>query len=607
MPTYTIQLEDGRKVKVQANNPNDALAEANSFAASNPRRQQQPAQRGTRRPISTEIGQFLNEVNRNLPGVSELQAGLEVGRRSLREAGEGRGGYGLFRNGRMGPAFTDPKVAFAEARANQRAMSQDLNTRRPNAAAFTRGAAQAAPLLIPGGQGAALSPASPAVNMARFGVANAAAGATNRAVIGEGTAQERLARASNPAAIATDVALGGLVGRTAPSLASTRKRVRPEVQVLAREGVQMTPGQAIGGNLARMENASTSVPVLGFSVGEAKRRSVDSFNRAAAERALRPIGQKLSPKTETGSDAIQEVGDRLSQRYQQIVPKAGMMVNDPAVVQQLSDLSNITAEMTDQAKDVLGKIINQRLVKRIVNGRLTGETFKRIESELGEVAGRYTKSPDVSEQDVGRGINFVLQTLRDGLGRQNPAYAKALADTNKGWSRLATLESAASAPGMIGGIATPKGMRSAYLKGDKSVRRRATAQGRRPDQEFFDAGASVLPSNLPDSGTAERLIGNPVAALAGGGVGVANPAIGVPVAATILGGSAAYSRPAMDLFNRALQSNISRRDRELVLEQLGQLAAQNPQVRALYDQALSRLGYATQQPSTVNAMAGQGF
>jgi hypothetical protein len=37
MPTYTIQLEDGRKVKVQANSPSDALAEANGFAASNPR------------------------------------------------------------------------------------------------------------------------------------------------------------------------------------------------------------------------------------------------------------------------------------------------------------------------------------------------------------------------------------------------------------------------------------------------------------------------------------------------------------------------------------------------------------------------------------------
>lgn len=38
MPTYTIQLKDGRKVKVQADSPNAALAEANRFAASNPRK-----------------------------------------------------------------------------------------------------------------------------------------------------------------------------------------------------------------------------------------------------------------------------------------------------------------------------------------------------------------------------------------------------------------------------------------------------------------------------------------------------------------------------------------------------------------------------------------
>ena len=557
--------------------------------APNPREVAPPVRRGTKRNASTEVAQFLNELNRNIPGASELVATAGA----VSDLVQGRSqNFGQ---------------AFKAQRQQQNAFSQDLNVRRPNAAAFTRGTAQAAPILIPGGQGAALPAASRGVNIARFATANAAAGAANRAAIGEGTAEQRLKRAANPKAIATDLVLGGTVGRLAPTLASTRKRVRPEVQALAREGVQMTPGQALGGNLQRMENASTSVPVLGFAVGEAKRRSVDSFNRAAAQRALRPIGQKLSPKTETGSDAIQEVGNRLNQRYQQIVPKSGMAVNDPAVLQQLSDLSNITAEMTDQARDVLGKIINQRLVKRIKNGRLPGETFKQIESELGEVAGRYTKSPDVSEQDVGRGVNFVLQALRDGLARQNPAYAKALAATNKGWSRLATLESAASAPGVIGGIATPKGLRAAYLKSDKSVRRRATAQGRRVDQSFYDAGASVLPSNLPDSGTTERLIGNPIAALAGGGVGMTNPAIGIPAAATILGGSAAYSKPAMDLFNRVLQSNISKLDRELLLEQLGQLAAQNPQIRALYDQALSRLGYATQQPSAVSATAVPQF
>lgn len=565
-----------------------------------------PAQRGTKRDFATEVSQVLNEVNRNLPFASEIEAAGTVFSKKLKEAGEGRGGYGLFKDGKMGKPFSSTEQQWQEARADQRARSQDFNTRRPNVAAFTRGTPQAAAVFIPGG-GQAASLASPAVNMARFATTNALAGATNRAVIGEGTAQQRLERASNPKAIAADVALGGFVGRTAPSLPSAQKRVRPEVQALAREGVQMTPGQALGGNLQKMEDASTSVPLLGAVVDKAKQRSVESFNRSAAERALRPIGEKLSPKTETGSDAILEAAEKLQDRFQQIVPKSGMVVNDPAVVQQLADLSNITAEMTDQASETLAKIINQRLIKRIVNGSLTGEAFKRVESELAEIAGRYTKMPNIADQDVGRGINFVLETLRDGLGRQNPTYAKLLADAKKGYSRLATLESAASVKGVIGGVATPKGLRSAYLKSDKSVRRRATAQGRRSDQAFYDAGASVLPSTMGDSFTPSRLMGNPIAAVGGLGVGIQNPAIGIPAAATILGGSAAYSKPAMDLFNRALQSNVSRRDRELALEQLGQLAAQNPQVRALYDQALSRLGYATQQPAPINAMAGQGF
>jgi hypothetical protein len=606
MPTYTIQLEDGRKVKVQANNPSDALAEANGFAASNPRK---VASRGTNRPLSTEIGQFLNEVNRNLPGVSELQAGLEVGRRALREAGEGRGGYGLFRDGKMGPAFTDPKVAFAEARANQRAMSQDLNIRRPNAAAFTRGAAQVAPTLIPGGQMSALPAAGRGVNMARGAVAAAASGAANRAAIGEGNAQQRLARASNPAAIAADVGLGGVAGRLVPVLASQRKRMSPQARTLIREGVQLTPGQAAGGFAKRMEDVATSAPIMGPAVTDARERGVESLNRVAAERALRPIGKTLRADTATGSEAVAEIAEQFSRRYEDIVPKGGLDARDPQLAQDFAAISNITADMTDSSKAQLANIIKERVTNRITNGLIDGAAFKRIEADLTQKAGQYTKSPDPNEQDIGRALQDVLTGLRESLARQNPAYAKALADTNKGYSRLATLETAAGRAGNVGGIATPKQLREAYRAGDKSVRRRATAQGRRPDQPFYDAAAEVLPSNIGDSGTAGRLANNPLA-IGGLGAAAVNPstaAVAIPAVASMGVGALAYSKPAMDLFNRALARNVSRRDAELALEQLGQLAAQNPQLRGLYEQAAARLGYASQAREPANAMAGQGF
>lgn len=565
------------------------------------------AVRGTKRAASTEVAQFLNEVNRNLPGVSELQATLEVGKRSLKEAGEGRGGYGLFKNGKMGPAFTDPKVAWAEARANQGALSQDLNTRRPMAAAFTRGTAQAAPILIPGGQTSVLPAAGRGVNIARGAVAAAASGTANRAAIGEGTAQQRLARASNPAAIAGDLAFGGVAGRLAPALASKRKRISPEAQALVREGVQLTPGQAVGGLAKRMEDMATSAPIMGPAVTAARDRGIESLNRVAANRALRPIGKTLRADTVTGNEAIAETADQFSRRYEDIVPKGGLDARDPQLAQDFAAIANITADMTDTTKQQLANIIKERVTNRITNGLIDGAAFKRIEADLTQKAGQYTKSPDPNQQDIGRALQDVLTGLRESLARQNPAYAKALADTNKGYSRLATLETAAGRAGNVGGIATPRQMREAYRAGDKSVRRRATAQGRRPDQPFYDAAAEIMPSSIGDSGTAGRLANNPLALGGMGALAVSTPALGVPAVASMGLGAAAYSKPAMDLFNRALANNVSKRDAELALEQLGQLAAQNPQLRGLYEQAAVKLGYASQAREPAGAMAGPRF
>lgn len=568
---------------------------------------QKPAQRGTKRDIAMEVGQFLNEVNRNLPGVSELQAHLEVGRQAFKQAAEGRGVYGYLKDGKMGKPFQTREQAWADARAQQNALSQDLNTRRPLAAAFTRGTAQAAPILIPGGQAAALPAAGRGLNIARGATAAAASGAANRAAIGEGNAQQRLARAANPMAIATDLALGGAAGSFVPVVASKKGRMSPQAQTLVREGVQITPGQAAGGAAKRFEDIATSAPIMGPAVTAARERGVESLNRVATDRALRPIGKALRPDTATGSEAIAETAEQFSRRYEDIVPKGGLDARDPQLAQDFAAIANITADMTESARKNLADIIRERVTNRIQGGLIDGAAFKRIEADLTQKAGQFTKSPDPNEQDIGRALQDVLGSLRENLARQNPSYAKALADTNKGYSRLATLETAAARAGNVGGIATPKQLREAYRAGDKSVRRRATAQGRRPDQPFYDAAAEIMPSNIGDSGTAGRLANNPLALGGMGALAVSNPALGVPAVASMGLGAAAYSKPAMDLFNKILAQNVSRRDAELALEQLGQLSAQNPQLRALYEQAAARLGYGSQVREPTNALAVPQF
>jgi hypothetical protein len=564
-----------------------------------------PASRGLRRNGSTEVTQFLNELNSAVPFASELQVNLDVGRQAVDEAVQGRGVYGYLRNGRMGQPFSTKEEKQQRARANQAALSQDLNTRRPNAAAFTRGTGNALPLLIPGTQGQALPMAGRLMNVARGAAGSAASGAANRLVTGQGTPQERLARASDLKSIALDAALGGAVGNFVPRAPSTRRRVSPEVRTLVREGVQLTPGQALGGTAKKLEDYATSAPIMGTSITAARARGVESLNRAAAQRALRPIGQKLPEDLAAGSETISAVADQFNRRYSDIVPNVGLSARTPELSKSLSGLQDITSDMTDSAKEQLANIIRERVVKRIDNGMIDGRSFKRIEADLTQKAGQFTKSQDPNYQDIGRGLQHVIEGLRENLALQNPMYAKALADTNKGYSRLATLESASARAGNVGGLATPKQLREAFRMGDMSVRRRATAQGRRPDQSFYDAAASVLPSNTADSETAGRMMNSPVALGGLGALTFSKPAIGVPLVGGLSLGAGAYSKPAMDLFNHALAKNISRRDAELAVEKLGMLAAQDPKLRALYEQAAIRIGYGSQMPSRAGETAGR--
>jgi hypothetical protein len=565
-----------------------------------------PPRRGQRRPASTEATQFLNELSSAIPFASELYVNLDVGRQAVDEAVQGRGVYGFLKNGRMGQPFSTKEEKEKRARDYQAALSQDLNARRPNAAAFTRGTGNALPLLIPGTQGQALPMAGRLVNVARGAAGSAASGAANRLVTGQGTPQERLARASDLKSIALDATLGGAAGNFVPRAPSARSRVSPEVRTLVREGVQVTPGQALGGTAKKLEDMATSAPIMGTAVTAARERGVASLNRAAAQRALRPIGQKLPEDVATGNEAIAATAEQFSRRYEDIVPQGGMSARDPELMQGFAKIQNITADMTDSSRNQLASIIRERVTNRIAkDGRITGEAFKKIEADLTQKSGQFTKSQDPNEQDIGRALQDVLGGLRESLARQNPAYAKALADTNKGYSRLATLESAASRPGNVGGISTPKQLREAFRMGDKSVRRRATAQGRRPDQPFYDAAAAVLPSNIADSGTAGRMMNSPLALGGLGALTVSNPAIGVPAVSALSLGAGAYSKPAMDLFNRALAKNVSRRDAELALEKLGLLAAQNPKLRALYEQAAIRIGYGSQMPSQSTETVGR--
>lgn len=482
---------------------------------------------------------------------------------------------------------------------------------RPNAAAFTRGTGNASTMVLPAAPGLnALAQGTRGVNMGRAALVGAAEGAAYG--LGDrGTLNERLGSANRNALLGG--AFGGAAGSLAPATRRPVKRVDPNVRKLAEEGVQMTPGQMRGGMAKTLEDQATSLPILGPAIQEARQSSLNSMNRAIANRTLKPVGETLPDGIEAGTDAIKYVGDRLSAGYEKAIPQRTIRA-DPAFADDArAAMANVNT-MTPAAVERLNNIIDQRVTSRLGQGGvMDGATFKQIQSELSYEASRFKGAQDPDLREIGAILDNVRGALDGAARRQDPQFARTMDELDAGWAELTRLENAASKAGVEGGIVTPSQYDGAVRMGDKRVRRRGYARGEALGQDFSSAAKAVLPSKVPNSGTADRtglgaalsVPGAIMGTMAGGPVG---GAIGGTVA---LGGLTAarsmYSPRAIEAANRALNARIGREGQQVALRELEALAAQSPQAAQLYRTVLAKLGRASGATAgQSNALLGAG-
>jgi hypothetical protein len=57
------------------------------------------------------------------------------------------------------------------------------------------------------------------------------------------------------------------------------------------------------------------------------RRSIKTFNRAAINRSLRPIGQELPRNLVAGRDAVAFAGDRIGEVYDRVLPNVQFSID----------------------------------------------------------------------------------------------------------------------------------------------------------------------------------------------------------------------------------------------------------------------------------------
>lgn len=308
-------------------------------------------------------------------------------------------------------------------------------------------------------------------------------------------------------------ALGAGVSKVARGFTPTS-----EAQELINRGVQPSFGQSMGGFANRTEQNLTSVPIVGDAIGYARNRASKEFEKTAL---LEATG---GPVTGFKGSTLDDANEFASGLYNSVVPNLRptreAVVNVQQAVRNALD-PQVTPELTDQNRQIFSGLVNKYFGNF---GNLDGAAIKRLDSELGHIARSYAAG-DPQSKVLAREIWNLQNEFRTGLeAGLTGAQQAELRTANTVWRNLIPLNKAASA--RADERIMPRALQKAMAR---QQRKDPTMADIGP---LVDAGVKVLPSTVPDSGTAGRMMLGGGALVGGGSLGVLPQmlAVGIPAA-----------------------------------------------------------------------------
>ncbi len=335
-------------------------------------------------------------------------------------------------------------------------------------------------------------------------------------------------------------AIGGVSRVISPKAATNAK-----VAVLQAEGVKPTVGQTLGGRANVLEEKLMSWPLVGDAIANARTKSAESFNSAAINRATAPIGVKIN---EIGREGIAAAKKALSDAYDELTPRLTFAADtqfagDVNKIRSMAGSSLPPGEYRQFDKFLMEKVI----AKMTNSGRMSGESFKTVESELSRQAKGYLGDPSFDKRKIGEALREVLISMRANLMRSNPEQAARLAKINEGYANFARLRRAGGMLGADEGVFTPGQLQSAVRAADESVGKGQFATGKAFMQDLSEAGKSVLGNKVPNSFTTDRAL------IAAGGLGL-GAGVSPAIPAAMAGGAGLYTAPVQNALRFLLTS-----------------------------------------------------
>lgn len=307
----------------------------------------------------------------------------------------------------------------------------------------------------------------------------------------------------------TTGAIGGavfpVIGAGISRVISPKASINPAVQKLRKEGITPTPGQVLGGGAKATEEKLTSLPFVGDAIKAGQTRAIEDLNRAVADRSLKPIGEKL-PKDLIGRDALDYVESALKSKYNALLPNLTVKGDK----QFSDDVAKLSAMIKNGSIDPkYASAFDRYMRSNVLNkfkgqNALTGETFKQIESDIGQQASRLAQSQDPDARLLADAYREVQSNMRNMLARSNPQASNELKAINTGYANFKRMQRASSSVAAEDGVFSPAQLQSAVKALDKSKDKASFARGDALMQDLSDPAKAVLANKIPNSGTADR-------------------------------------------------------------------------------------------------------
>lgn len=301
---------------------------------------------------------------------------------------------------------------------------------------------------------------------------------------------------------------GALPAVTHPVSGLLRMRVPADAKRLIDQGVYPPVGGLLGDHAKRMEDKMRSLPFADKLIDNAYRDAGEEYNEAAVNQVLGKVGERLGWHMPPGHAQIEALHNRLSERYEALMPHLHGRLDWPFQQALMAIQQNAGRKLPPDELKLFNNFLEHDVLWRFgEHGGISGHKVKAVDTALGQQSMKDIKAANQqNKNNKGELLLDVRKAFHEMLARYSPEHAAELKTLNEAWTHYKILEDAATRPGSKEGIFTPSGLKSASKNQDTSKGKRATAQGRARFQKYGQAGERYLGNTVSDSGTTGRLL-----------------------------------------------------------------------------------------------------